>query len=99
MNIVSFLFLLSAFSSISALIVEAIKKFMMDKENRSYNIIALIVAVVVGFLGTLVYFMAKDQPLGAVNIVFAIIMGITSALVAMTGYDRVVQTIEQLRKH
>ena len=72
---------------------------MMDKENRSYNIIALIVAVVVGFLGTLVYFMAKDQPLDAVNIVFAIIMGITSALVAMTGYDRVVQTIEQLRKH
>ena len=98
MNIVSFMFLLSAFSAVTALVVEAIKKFMTDVENRSYNIIALIVALFVGFVGTMVYYLFTEIPLTMVNLIFAIFMGLASALVAMMGYDRVVQTIEQFKK-
>ena len=99
MNIVSFCFLLAAFASITALTVEAIKKFIVDVENRSYNIIALVVALIVGVVGTLLYYLLTNTPLTIINIIFAILMGLASDLVAMMGYDRVMQTIEQLRKH
>lgn len=98
MNIVSFLFLLSAFSAITGLIVEAIKKYIVDVENRSYNTIALVVALFVGFVGTIIYYLFTSTPLTMVNIVFAILMGLASSLVAMTGYDRVKQAIEQFQK-
>jgi hypothetical protein len=56
MSVFVFTFLLIAFSSITSLIVEAIKKVMNEKENLKYNIIVLFVAMIVGFVGTLVYF-------------------------------------------
>ncbi len=99
MNIVSFLFLLSAFSAVTALVVEAIKKFLTDVENRNYNIIALVVAMVVGVVGTFLYYLFTSTPLTMINIIFAILMGLASALVAMMGYDRVMQTIEQFKNH
>ena len=99
MNIVSFLFLLSAFSAITALTVEAIKKFIVDVENRSYNIIALVVALIVGVVGTLLYYLLTNTPLTMINLIFAVLMGFASALVAMMGYDRVMQTIEQFKRH
>ena len=99
MNIVTFCFLLTAFASITALTVEAIKKFIVDVENRSYNIIALVVALIVGVIGTLLYYLLTNTPLTMVNLIFAILMGFASALGAMMGYDRVMQTIEQFKKH
>ena len=99
MNIVSFLFLLSAFSAVTALTVEAIKKFIVDVENRSYNIIALVVALIVGVVGTLLYYLLTNTPLTMINLIFAVLMGFASALVAMMGYDRVMQTIEQFKRH
>ena len=98
MNIVSFLFLLSAFSAVTALTVEAIKKFIVDVENRSYNIIALVVALIVGVVGTLLYYLLTNTPLTMINLIFAVLMGFASALVAMMGYDRVMQTIEQFKR-
>lgn len=98
MSIISFLFLLSAFSVITGLIVEAIKKYISDKENRSYNTIALIVAMIVGFVGTLLFYFFSGTVLTMTNIIFAVLMGLASALVAMEGYDRVKEAIEQLNK-
>ena len=50
MTVSTFLTLLSAFSVISGLVTEGIKKIVNDKANISYNITALIVALVVGIL-------------------------------------------------
>ena len=50
MTVSTFLTLLSAFSVISGLVTEGIKKIVNDKANISYNITALIVAVVVGII-------------------------------------------------
>lgn len=95
MSIITFTFLLIAFSSITSLIVEAIKKVAEDKEHLKYNIVVLIVALIVGFVGTLVYFYVSGTFIEMKNILFAIAMGLFSALGAMVGYDRVKQAIEQ----
>ena len=97
MSIMSFLFLLSAFSVITGLIVEAVKKYISDKENRNYNTIALIVALVVGLIGTFIYYEFNGIPITMTNIIFAILMGFASALAAMVGYDKVKSVIEQLK--
>ena len=98
MSIFAFTFLLIAFSSITSLIVEAIKKLMDEKENLTYNLIVLIVAMIVGFVGTLIYFYLSGATFAIIHFFFALAMGFFSALGAMVGYDRVKQAIEQFGK-
>lgn len=98
MSTVAFLFLLSVFATMTGLVVEAIKKFLNDKENRSYNAIAICVALVIGFVGTLLFFYFNGTVVTMNELVFALLMGLASALVSMTGYDRIKQCIEQLGK-
>ena len=98
MTIFAFTFLLIAFSSITSLVVEAIKKIMDEKENLKYNLLVLIVAIVVGVVGTIVYFILSGIPITMENILFAVAMGFFSAIGAMVGYDRVKQAIEQFGK-
>lgn len=96
MTVPMFLALLFGFSVITGLIVEAIKKFVNDKENVSYNIIALVVALVVGIVGCAIYYQFTAIPYTTNNIICMGLMGIASALVAMVGYDKVSQAITQL---
>lgn len=96
MTVPMFLALLFGFSVITGLIVEAIKKFVNDKENVSYNIIALVVALVVGIVGCAIYYQFAVIPYTTNNIICMGLMGIASALVAMVGYDKVCQAITQL---
>ena len=96
MTVPMFLALLFGFSVITGLIVEAIKKFVNDKENVSYNIIALVVALVVGIVGCAIYYQFAVIPYTTNNIICMGLMGIASALVAMVGYDKVSQAITQL---
>lgn len=96
MTVPMFLALLFGFSVITGLIVEAIKKFVNDKENVSYNIIALVVALVVGIVGCAIYYQFAVIPYTTNNIICMGLMGVASALVAMVGYDKVSQAITQL---
>lgn len=96
MTVPMFLALLFGFSVLTGLIVEAIKKFVNDKENVSYNIIALIVALLVGIVGCAIYYQFMEIPYTANNIICMGLMGIASSLVAMVGYDKVSQAITQL---
>lgn len=96
MTVPMFLALLFGFSVITGLIVEAIKKFVDDKENVSYNIIALVVALVVGISGCAIYYQFAAIPYTTNNIICMGLMGIASALVAMVGYDKVSQAISQI---
>ena len=98
MSTVAFLFLLSFFATLTGLVVEAVKKILKDKENRSDNLIALISALIIGFVGTLIYFYFVGEVFEMKHFIFAILMGLASGLVAMTGYDRVKGLIEQLGK-
>ena len=98
MNITTFLFLLASFSTITGLVVECIKKIITDKANISWNVAALIVAVFVGGCGCAIYYQLNGIPFTTNNIIYAVLMGFASALSSTLGYDKVKQTILQLKK-
>lgn len=96
MNITMFLILLSAFSIISGLITEGIKKLIKDKANLSYNIIAIIVSLIVGIVGCVIYYLLNDISFTVDNIIYMVLMGLASGLASMVGFDKVKQLIEQV---
>ncbi len=96
MTTTTFLMLLSAFSVLSGLITEAIKKLLNDKENISYNLVTLITAIIIGSIGTVIYYQLTGIPFTINNIMYAILMGFASGLTSMTSYDKVVQTLAQM---
>ena len=96
MNTVTFLILLSAFSVLSSLVTEGIKKIASDKANLSYNIVALIVALVIGGIGCGIYYQLNAIPFNTNNVIYMILMGLASGLVSMVGFDKVKQAIEQI---
>lgn len=91
-----FLTLLSAFSVITGLTMEAVKKIIEDKEFISYNITTVVIALIIGGFGTLVYYQLNSIPFTVNNMICAVLMGFASGLVAMTSYDKVVEAIKQL---
>lgn len=95
MNTTTFLFLLAGFTTINALVVEAVKKIFNEKEHFAYNIVALISALIVGGIGTLIYYQLNDIPFTTNNIVYAILMGLASGLSSMVTFDKVKQALIQ----
>ena len=91
-----FLTLLSAFSVITGLVTEAIKVIVGKKKDLSYNLIALIVAIIVGGGGCLLYYQLTAIPFTLNNIIYAILMGVASGLTAEVGYDKIMQAVKQL---
>lgn len=91
-----FLMLLSAFSVLSSLVTEAIKKIVADKKNLPYNLVALITALIIGGCGTAVYYQLNAISFTVNNVICMVLIGFASALSATLGYDKVKQTIEQI---
>ena len=96
MNSTMFLILLSAFSVLSSLVTEGIKNIATDKVNLSYNIVALVTALVIGGGGTAVYYQLNTIPFTVNNIIYAVLMGLASGLTSMVGFDKVKQAIVQV---
>ena len=96
MNISTFLMLLFAYSVVSGLFTEGVKKIMNDKTNLSYNLIALCVALIVGSVGTAMYYQLSSIPFNVDNIIYMILLGLASGLCSMLGYDKVKQSIIQI---
>lgn len=96
MNVTTFLILLFTFSTVSGLVTEAIKKIKNDKINLSYNLIALCTSLIVGIAGTGIYYQLNNIPFNTNNVIYMILLGLSSGLCAMLGYDKVYQTIIQI---
>lgn len=96
MTTTTFLMLLSSFSVLSGLVTEGIKKLMSDKTNMSYNIIALVVALIIGGAGSAVYYQLNAIPFNLDNIIYLVLMGLASGLCSMVSYDKLKQCIEQI---
>ena len=92
----TFLMLLFAFSLISGLFTEGVKKLVNDKSNLSYNLIALSIALVVGIVGTAIYYQLNNLGFNTNNIIYMILLGLSSGVCSMVGYDKVKQTILQI---
>ena len=97
MTVSMFIILLSAFSLIVGLIVQALKK-LLDGLGAKYssNVVAVIVSAIVGIGGTAIYYIIAGIPFGATNIICMLLMGVATAVGAMVGYDKVIQTIKQI---
>lgn len=93
-----FLTLFTIFSTMTGICTECCKK-ILDDINIVYstNILALIVASIVGSVGTCIYYIMYSIPFNLVNIIFIVLMAISNAFGAMVGYDKIIQTIEQLK--
>lgn len=95
MTLNMFLFMLLLFASVSSLITEGIKMFVKDKQNLASNIIVLIVSLIVGSVGMIVYYILNDIVIGDKEIIFIVLMSIATWLSAMHGFDKVKQTLLQ----
>lgn len=91
MTVEIFLALLLGFSILASLTTEAIKKLF----SADGNITAFIVAIVIGLIGTFVYYQLTNIDLTLNNIIYAILMGLASSLVSQLGYDKIKEAIQK----
>lgn len=91
-----FMFLLAAFSTLTGLVTEAVKKLISDKANYSANVLVLVIALAIGIIGTGIYYQLMSIAFTLNNIIYMVLMGFGSALVSMVGYDKVKQAITQI---
>jgi len=95
MTVEMFLMLLASFTAITTLVTEAIKKIFTD-ENTTF--VALIVALVVGIVGTSTYYYLTDIAFTGKNIVCIVLMALAAGLAATTSFDKVAKIIEGFKK-
>lgn len=98
MTVEVFLGLLFAFSLVTSLVTEAIKILAKDKKNLAYNIVAVVVAVVIGLSGTFIFYKLTNIDFSVNNIIYAFLMSFASGLISMVGYDKVKEAVMQLIK-
>lgn len=93
-----FVVLLAVFSVFTSLFTEAVKLFLESlKISYASNLVVLGVSAFIGGIGTACAYLFMGIPFTAINIVCLIMMIFANWLVAMLGYDKVVQAIIQLR--
>lgn len=95
MTIQLFIFLFTIGSLVSSLLTEALKKAM---KNLSTNIIALVNSFVVGFLGTSAAYILMGVEVNMSNAVCLVLMAFCIWIGSMVGYDKVLQTIAQIKR-
>lgn len=98
MTLEIFLILLFAVSVLTSITVEAIKKFVGDKYNASSNIIAGITAIILSVIVGVFYCILAEIAFSTQIIIILIALVFLSWLCAMVGYDKVVQTITQIKE-
>lgn len=96
MTVDLFLGLLFSFSMLSSLVTEGIKKLVSDKKNLSWNIVALVVSLIIGGGGCLIYYQLSSILITTNGVIYAILMGLATGLCSMVTYDKVKQAILQI---
>lgn len=98
MTVEMFLILLTILSTLTSLCTEGVKA-LLDSWQLKYatNIVVLIVAVIVGGLGTIIFYILNNYAWTAMNIVCIPLMMLANWLGAMLGYDKVKQAITQIK--
>lgn len=85
-------------STLSGLVTEAIKKILTE-QNKSYhaNTLAGIVASVLSIAISVGYILVTNAGFTIQTIIYSIALVFLSWLCAMVGYDKVAQTIAQIK--
>lgn len=100
MNVETFLMLLLTVSILTGLVTEGIKK-LADEANKTYkpNLLAGAVAVILSVLVSVGYIILTDVQFSEKMIVILIALTLLSWLCSMLGYDKVIQSIMQIKNH
>lgn len=92
-----FLILLTALSIVTSLLTEAVKKFLDELEFKyASNIVVLCIAVIIGGAGSAIFYVFNGFEFTTINIICIPLMICANWLVAMLGYDKVMQAIAQI---
>lgn len=94
MTIELFIIMLTVGGTLSSLITQALKKAF---DELSSNVIAIADAAVVGIGGMIIAYILMDIPFTLQNVVCIPLMAVCIAVGSMVGYDKVVQTLKQIR--
>jgi len=98
MTVSLFVAILTFGATLSSLLTEVIKKWYSNaKREYSANAIALIDAIVIGGLGTVVTYAFMGIPWTLTNIIAIFCMMFAVWMASMIGYDKVIQFINQLK--
>lgn len=95
MTIELFLSMLTVGGLISSLLTQALKKAF---KNLSSNMLALISAAFVGVFGMAEAYILMDIAFTLKNIACIPLMAVCIAVGSMVGYDKVIQTIGQIKR-
>lgn len=93
MTVTLFLQLLFICSVITGLLTEVCKRLINDFPN---NLIALFVGLCTGIVSTAIVYQFQNIPYTANNLICMCLTGLSSAIGAMLGYDKISQTIKQI---
>ena len=94
MTIEMFIYLFTLGSMFASLLTQATKKAF---PNVSSNVLALINAALVGIAGMICAYVILSIPFTVANIIYIVLMGICIWIGSMIGYDKITQTIKQIR--
>lgn len=96
MTFETFLILLTILSVVTSLFTEGVKHFLDSlKINYASNIVVLCVSVIVGGVGTVVFYLFNDIAWTTIHIVQIFLMIAANWLGSMFGYDKITQAITQ----
>lgn len=98
MTIETFTALLAVFAILTSLITEGVKN-ALSTFNKKYpsNIIVLVVSMFVGGIGTCIFYIWNDYAWTGKNIIWIFLMTGANWLGSMFGYDKIIQTITQIK--
>lgn len=83
--------------AVSSLITESVKSWYKNADKPySANMIALVVSIVSGGLGTAVYYVLTGVPWTINNIICIFLMIVAIWVTSMVGYDKVKQLLDQV---
>lgn len=94
MTIELFIIMLTVGGTLSSLITQALKKAF---DELSSNVIAIADAAIVGIGGMIIAYILMDIPFSLQNVVCIPLMAVCIAVGSMVGYDKVIQTLKQIR--
>ena len=98
MTVEVFMVLLSILSIVTSLCTQGVKKFLTSmKKNYAANIVVLVISIIVGGIGTVVYYMYDGVAWTPLNITIVFLMMLANWLGAMLGYDKIMQAITQIK--
>ena len=91
------LILLSITTTLTALVVEALKHMLnLSSKNVSYNIVAAVTSVVCALLVSFSYIILADIVVSPKTVVYIIALSLASWISSMVSFDKVKEAIKQL---